>query len=127
MFLLIISQNSLTPFSLQTLGFFFKWQSSCPYILFIISAPVLISVLRICTSFMLALVLTHIFCFITFFLILFHVLQRAPPVCLVCHCLWAVVVPLFTALDADLNSAIAFCLSWNSFVDSTGFFLNLCL
>lgn len=36
-------------------------------------------------------------------------------------------VLLFTASDADLNSAVAFCLSWNSFVDATGIFLNLVL
>lgn len=46
--------------------------------------------------------------------------------CPVHHCQYsAVFVLLFTASDAGLNSAVVFCPSWNSFVDSTGIFLNL--
>lgn len=55
---------------------------------------------------------------------LFYLWQHVCPVHRQCS---AAVILLSTSLDADFHSAIAFCLSCDSFVDSMGFFLNLCL
>lgn len=88
---------------------------------------ILISALKICIILLIELVLVLVLCLIVFSLSL-SMCAGGPRARPVRRGQYSVVfVLLFAASDADSSSAVAFCLSWNSFVDSTGFFLNLCL
>lgn len=120
--------NALNPFSLQTLFFFqvakcffpmYPFHCFCSYGSDFSLKNMYNFSHRTCSC-------THSLCH-RFLFDFVHVCwgPRARPVC---RCQYsAVFVLLFAASDADSSSAVAFCLSWNSFVDSTGFFLNLCL